>query len=61
MKELVYEFFGIAGLDTTAPLTFPDLLVWFVCVFVALMLVLCVFRCFSSIISTIITFFVKMK
>lgn len=54
MKELVYDFFNICGLDTTAPLTFPDLLVWFVCIFVGLLLVLSVFRFFSEIIKFLI-------
>lgn len=55
MKEAIYEFFGLAGLDTTAPLTFPDLLVWFVCALAAIFLVLSVFRFFAEIVKYIMS------
>lgn len=59
MKDIVFEFFNICGLDTTAPLTFADVLVWFVCVFVALFLVLSVFRFFSEMLQFLIAFINK--
>ena len=56
MKEIIYEFFGFAGLETTAPLTFPDLIVWFVMAYIAVFFVLSVFRFFEEIIKYIMAF-----
>lgn len=59
MKNIVFEFFNICGLDTTAPLTFADLIVWFVCIFIGLLLVLSVFRFFSEMLQYLIAFMNK--
>lgn len=57
MTEILNDFFNLTGIDTSTPLTFPDLIVWFVCVMVALMLVLAVWRFFSEIVTSVVSIF----
>lgn len=49
MVQLVAEFFGIIGVDMTAPATFSELIPYLLTVFIGLLLVVTVFRIFGAI------------
>lgn len=55
MSDTVIQFFDLIGLSMEVPQTFPELLQWLVYLFVALMLVLAVFRVVGSILSGFLT------
>ncbi len=45
------QFFEILGVSPEAPQTFPELVTWFVYIFVGIILVLAVFHVISSIVN----------
>lgn len=51
MDETVRQFFELIGFSMEVPQTFPELIQWFIYIFVALMLVLAVFRVLGGIVS----------
>lgn len=55
MAEIVAEFFGIIGLELTAPQTMSELIPYVLQIVVALALVLGVFECIKCIISSILS------
>ena len=57
MLQSVYDFFGIAGVDTVAPSTMGELITWLVQVVVALVLVSITFRVIGAIVAAIATAF----
>lgn len=52
MQDTVMQFFELVGVSPSAPETFPELVTWFVYIFVAVMLVLGVFHVIGSIVDT---------
>lgn len=52
MQETIMQFFNLVGVSATAPETFPELLTWFVFIYVGIMLVLGVFHVIGSIVTT---------
>lgn len=51
MQETIMQFFELVGVSPTAPETFPELLTWFVFIFIGTMLVLGVFHVIGSILT----------
>ncbi len=51
MQETIMQFFEILGVSPEAPQTFPELVTWFVYIFVGIILVLAVFHVISSIVN----------
>lgn len=56
MEETVRQFFEVIGFSMQVPQTFPELLQWFIYIFISLMLVLAVFRVIGSIVSGFFSF-----
>ncbi len=51
MKETIVQFFELVGVSPTAPETFPELMTWFIYIFVGFMLVLAVFHVIGTILG----------
>lgn len=56
MQETIMEFFEILGISPEVPQTFPELLTWFVYIFVGIILVLGVFHVVGSILTCFFSF-----
>ena len=52
MQDTIMQFFEVVGVSPSVPETFPELVTWFVYIFVAVMLVLGVFHVIGSIVNT---------
>ncbi|MBD5530598.1 MAG: hypothetical protein HDQ98_00125 [Lachnospiraceae bacterium] len=52
MSDTIMQFFELVGVSASAPETFPELITWFVYIFVAVMLVLGVFHVIGNIVNT---------
>lgn len=52
MQENIMQFFETVGVSSSAPETFPELITWFVYIFVSVMLILGVFHVIGNIINT---------
>ncbi|WP_085833741.1 hypothetical protein [Clostridium merdae] len=56
MNQTILEFFGIVGIDVVPPTNLAELIPYLLSVFVGLLLVLAVFRSFTSILTGFFAF-----
>lgn len=56
MAVNILEFFGLAGIDATAPATFPELITWLVSVAVGLVLLSLALKIVSCVLRALIEF-----